>query len=90
MPLDNRSQFTKLDWILWSATLAEDESDFQALVSPVWRFLNETPDRSPMTDWYWTQDARKRGFTARSVVGGVYIKMLADPAMWRKWAERAR
>ncbi|MCB1019689.1 MAG: DUF4965 domain-containing protein, partial [Acidobacteria bacterium] len=90
LPLDNRSQFTKLDWILWSATLAEDESDFQAMVSPVWRFLNETPDRSPMTDWYWTQDARKRGFTARSVVGGVYIKMLADPAMWRKWAERAR
>ena len=90
LPLDNRSQFTKLDWIFWSATLAADEDDFRALVSPVWRFLNETPDRSPMTDWYWTHDARRRGFTARSVVGGVYIKMLHDPAIWRKWASRAQ
>jgi len=29
------------------------------------------------------------GFQARSVVGGVYIKMLDDPAMWRKWVARA-
>jgi len=26
---------------------------------------------------------------ARPVVGGVLIKMLADPAMWKKWAGRA-
>jgi hypothetical protein len=90
LPLDNRSRFTKLDWIFWSATLADDEEDFRALVAPVWRFLNETQDRSPMTDWYWTHDARKRGFTARSVVGGVYIKMLGDPAIWRKWVSRSQ
>ncbi len=90
LPLDNRSQFTKLDWIFWSATLASDEADFRSLVTPVWRFLNETPDRSPMTDWYWTHDARRRGFTARSVVGGVYIKMLTDPVLWQKWASRAQ
>ena len=41
-----------------------------------------------MTDWYWAHDARQRGFQARSVVGGVYINMLADPAMWQKWSKK--
>jgi hypothetical protein len=88
LPLDNRSLYTKLDWILWTATLTQDRSDFEALVDPVYRFLNETPDRSPMTDWYFTHDARKRGFTARPVVGGVFLQMLYDKAVWQKWASR--
>lgn len=76
LPLDNRETYTKLDWIVWSATMAERREDFEALVAPVWRFLNETPDRVPMTDWYWTLNGKHRGFQARSVVGGVYIKLL--------------
>jgi hypothetical protein len=43
-----------------------------------------------MTDWYWTLDGKKRGFQARSVVGGVYIKMLANIPMWKKWSERGQ
>ncbi len=86
VPLDNRSDYTKLDWILWSATLTNDRDDFLALVGPVHDFLNETPDRSPMTDWYFTSTAKKRGFTARPVVGGVFLKMLYDSAVWSKYA----
>ncbi|MBI3682734.1 MAG: DUF4965 domain-containing protein [Acidobacteria bacterium] len=88
LPLDNRETYTKLDWILWSATLAGRSEDFEALIEPVFRFLNESPSRVPMTDWYWTLDARQRGFQARSVVGGVFIKMLPEEGLWKKWAAR--
>jgi len=85
LPLDNRKEYTKLDWILWTATLAESADDFTALLKPVYEFLNKTPDRVPLTDWYWTNTAKKTGFQARPVVGGVLIKMLADPALVKKW-----
>jgi hypothetical protein len=88
LPLDNRKTYTKLDWTLWTATLTQDRGDFEALVAPVFDFLNETPDRSPMTDWYETKSARKVGFTARPVVGGVFMQMLYDKAVWQKYAGR--
>lgn len=86
LPLDNRATYTKLDWELWTATLSSSQDDFQTLVHPVFEFLNDTPDRVPMTDWYDTKTAKQMAFQARSVVGGVYIKMLADPSLWSKWA----
>src|SRR5205085_1441879 len=89
LPLDNREAYTKLDWTVWTATLAESQADFRALVVPLYRFVNESPSRVPLTDWYGTIDGKQVGFQARSVVGGVYIKLLADPALWKKWNARA-
>ncbi len=89
LPLDNRATYTKLDWTIWSATLARNPADFLTLVHPILQFLNKTTDRVPMTDWYDTISAREVGFQARSVVGGVYIKALADPVLWQKWSTRA-
>lgn len=77
LPLDNRSGYTKLDWITWSAVLAPDRDGFETLIGPVHKFLNESPSRVPMTDWYWTTEGTQRGFQARSVVGGVYLQLLA-------------
>ena len=78
LPLDSRSQYTKADWIVWSATLARSTADFQQFVSPLYRFVNETTDRIPMSDWYWTDRPEHVAFSARSVLGGFYIKMLED------------
>jgi hypothetical protein len=89
LPLDNRATYTKLDWTIWSATLATNPAAFRSIVAPIIEFMNKTSDRVPMTDWYDTVTAKQVGFQARSVVGGVYIKMLADPEMWIKWAGRA-
>lgn len=90
LPLDNRETYTKLDWITWTATLTGNRGDFEALTTPVIHFINTTPDRSPLTDWYQTKTARKVGFTARPVIGGVFMRMLYEKEIWRKYTGRDR
>lgn len=76
LPLDNRREYTKSDWILWTATMTDNLQDFQAFSDLVYKYADETPSRVPMSDWYETPDGRFVGFKARSVVGGYFMKML--------------
>ena len=76
LPLDNRAEYTKSDWLLWTATLAENREDFEFFAETLWNAYNFTESRVPMTDWYFTHTANQRGFQNRSVVGGHFIKLL--------------
>jgi hypothetical protein len=88
LPLDNRRDYTKLDWEIWTATLADKPADWNALLDPIGHWINEGPTRVPLTDWYSTKSGEQEGFQARSVVGGVYIKALADKDLSAKWRNR--
>jgi hypothetical protein len=88
LPLDNRADYAKLDWEIWTATLTDSPDDFAALLTPIGHWINEGPTRVPLTDWYDTKTGKQMAFQARSVVGGVYIKALADPALATKWRDR--
>ncbi len=86
VPLDSRTKLTKTDWSFWSATLAGNQADFETLTSPIYDYLNETTARSPFVDSYVTTNLHSDGMHARPVIGGVLVKMLADPEIWHKWA----
>jgi hypothetical protein len=86
LPVDYRTDNCLIDWALWSIAPAREDADFQALLEPIWRYANETPARVPLSDWFITTDATLKGFQARPVVGGVFIKMLTDGPTWKKWS----
>ena len=88
LPLDNRADYAKLDWSVWTATLADKPDVSDPLLAPIGLWINEGPTRVPLTDWYDTKTGKQIGFQARSVVGGVYIKALADKALAEKWRNR--
>ena len=69
---------------MWSATMATSDKDFRKFVTPLWRYVNETSTRVPLSDWYDSQTAKYEHFIARSVVGGHWMKVFVDKFASRK------
>ena len=79
LPLDSRSSYTKSDWEMWTAALARNDNYFLRLSDLVWKYVNETPSRVPLSDWYFTDgNGSMAAFRARSVVGGHWMKVYVD------------
>ena len=78
LPLDCRKDYTKSDWIMWTAGMAKDKKQFVKFVEPVWTYINETESRVPISDWSDTKTARMVGFKARSVIGGYWMRVFAE------------
>ena len=78
LPLDSRKEYTKSDWIIWTATMSPDQATFEKFINPLYKYINETTSRVPISDWHHTDSGEWVGFKARSVIGGYWMKVLAD------------
>jgi hypothetical protein len=100
LPLDGRPQraggrggqrtarWSKTDWAFWTACLTGDPQDFEAITSPIYNYFSQTPRRVGLADLYFTDRPTEANMHSRPVIGGIFIKMLYDPATWRKWNSR--
>jgi len=101
LPLDGRKQaagrntpnqrmafWSKTDWAFWTACLTNNQEDFEAIISPIYRFFNEATVRVGLTDLYFTDQPDAALMHSRPVIGGLFIKMLYNKDVWKKWAER--
>ncbi|MFD1465359.1 glutaminase domain-containing protein [Lapidilactobacillus mulanensis] len=75
-PLDSRASYTKVDWLMWVASLTSGESALEPISKTVVKFLNETTDRQPFSDWYETKTGKMVAFKNRTVIGGVFMPLL--------------
>ena len=78
LPLDIRRDYTKSDWIMWTAAMSKDKKTFVKFVEPLYNYMNETESRVPTSDWYDTKTAQMVGFKARSVIAGHWMRVFAE------------
>ncbi|MFC5405625.1 glutaminase domain-containing protein [Cohnella soli] len=82
LPLDSRSDYTKLDWLAWTTVFTDNGEYSEKLYKSIWDFISETVERVPITDWYYSstpnqvRHSRYFGFQNRTVLGGLYINLL--------------
>lgn len=78
MPLDSRADYTKSDWLVWTASMASSDEIFKEYIAPLWKAYDESPSRVPMSDWYDTVSNKWVSFRHRTVQGGLFMRILSD------------
>ena len=46
---------------MWTAALSDNKATFRKFVTPMHKFMNETIDRVPMSDWVFTDKPNYQG-----------------------------
>ncbi len=77
VPLDYRRDFTKTDWMLWAACLDETKENIDLFSEKILLYLAETKDRNCFSDWIETKEPEQRGFSHRTVQGGLWMPVYA-------------
>ena len=78
LPLDSRLDCTKSDWMIWTATLSDNQEFFKKTVDALWLNYNLSPSRVPLNDLFSTVTSLQIHFQHRSVQGGMFIRLLKD------------
>jgi hypothetical protein len=77
IPLDSRSNLTKVDWASWVAAFG-DNQQANAIFAKLYKFANEGADRVPFSDIYNVVTGQMLGFRARPVMGGLFARALIE------------
>lgn len=78
MPLDSRADYTKSDWLVWTASMSSSDEVFKEYIAPLWDAYNETSSRVPLSDWYDTVSGKWVSFRNRTVQGGLFMRVLMN------------
>ncbi len=76
IPLDSREKYTKSDWMIWAACLADKKEDFEFIADLLWNAYNTMRTRVAMTDWFYADTSEMVSFKHRTVQGGLFIKLM--------------
>ena len=63
---------------MWIAAMSPDQDTFEQFINPLYKYINETTSRVPISDWHHTDSGKWVGFRARSVIGGYWMQVLMN------------
>eukprot|EP00118_Oscarella_pearsei_P025892 m.308983 g.308983 ORF g.308983 m.308983 type:complete len:735 (+) comp45228_c0_seq1:771-2975(+) len=76
-PLDNRNSWANLGWNGWVNALTNQSVHYE-LLNHLVNWIQQTPQRVPMTDFYDAENGTQYHFQARAQVGALYAKLLLE------------
>jgi len=84
--LDSRSPAASLARGMWSAGLARDRAEFEALVKPLHAWVGTLDDRRPLSARYDAQSGRSLGSEGGIELGALFLRLLQDRTARARWS----